>query len=95
MGTYRLSDAAEDDLVEIHQYGARQWGIAQADRYFWQLIAHFDALADDPLLYPSVDHIRKGYRRSVCGKHAVYYRVKGDVAEVMAVIRAQDIDGRL
>lgn len=95
MGTYRLSDAAEDDLVEIHQYGARQWGIAQADHYLRQFIAHLDALADDPLLYPSVDDIRKGYRRSVCGKHAVYYRIKGDVVEIMAVIRAQNIDGRL
>lgn len=31
MGSYRLSDEAEDDLVGIHQYGVRKWGVGQAD----------------------------------------------------------------
>lgn len=95
MGTYKLSDAAEDDLIDIHQYGTRQWGPGQADRYFWQLIAHFDTLAAEPLLYTAVDHIRPGYRRSVCGKHSIYYRVNGEIVEIMAIIRMQEIEGRL
>lgn len=95
MGSYRLSDEAEDDLVSIHQYGMRTWGVDQADRYFWQLIAHFEALAENPMLYAAVDHIRPGYRRSVCAKHAIYYRLNGDVVEIMAILRAQDIEHRL
>jgi len=95
MGTYRLSDAAEDDLVGIHQYGARQWGIEQADHYFWQLFEHFDVLAANPLLYNAVDHIRKGYRRSVFGAHSIYYRIENDVVVITAILRAQDVDRRL
>ena len=95
MGSYRLSDEAEDDLVGIHQYGVRKWGVEQADRYYWQLFEHFDALAENPFLYMAVDHIRLGYRRSVCGKHAIYYRVNGDLVEIMAILRAQDIEPRL
>lgn len=95
MGTYKLSDEAEDDLTSIHRYGVRLWGVEQADLYYWQFIEHFNVLAEDPLLYNAVDHIRAGYRRSVCGKHAVYYRIRGEVVEIMAIIRAQDIEGRL
>lgn len=95
MGTYRLTDAAEDDLVGIHQYGARQWGIEQADRFFWQLYEHFETLAESPYLYTAVDYIREGYRRSVCGAHSVYYRVDGDVVVITAILRAQDVDRRL
>ena len=31
--TYRLTSAAEKDLIEIFEYTTRQWGIAQADKY--------------------------------------------------------------
>ncbi len=31
--TYRLTSAAENDLIEILDYTTQQWGIAQADKY--------------------------------------------------------------
>jgi plasmid stabilization system protein ParE len=31
--TYRLTSAAESDLIEILDYTTQQWGIAQADKY--------------------------------------------------------------
>jgi toxin ParE1/3/4 len=70
---YRLSQLAEEDLLGIADYGDEHFGIAQSDRYRDQLKQRFSALAEQPYLYQAVDDIRKGYRRSVCGKHSIYY----------------------
>ena len=59
---------------------------------FFQLIERFDKLAEQPLLYPTVDDIREGYRRSVCGTDSIYYRIEGQTVEIMAVIGQQDVD---
>jgi len=34
MGNYKLSENAKADLIRIHQYGVREFGEAQADKYF-------------------------------------------------------------
>ena len=91
MGSYRLSDGAEADLIRIHQWGTRTHGEAQADRYFFAFFEHFDELARQPLLYPAVDEIREGYRRSVCGKDSVYYRIEGETVVIIAIIGQQDL----
>jgi len=52
--------------VDIAQYGDEHFGVAQSNRYRDQLTQRFNVLADHPLQYPVVDHIRIGYRRSVC-----------------------------
>jgi toxin ParE1/3/4 len=43
-------------------------------------------------LYQAVDDIREGYRRSVCGVDSIYYRVDGDIVEIMAILGQQDVD---
>ena len=46
-------------------------------------------------MYPAVDNIRDGYRRSVYEKHSIYFVVQGDVVEVRAVVKRQDMSRRL
>ena len=92
MGKYRLTTKAEADLIRIHQWGVRTHGEARADAYYFAFFDHFDELAEQPLLYPAVDDIREGYRRSVCGVDSVYYRIAGDTVEIVAIIGQQDID---
>jgi toxin ParE1/3/4 len=65
MATYKLSPDAEDDLYRIWVYGSKKFGIAQADKYYKAFFHQFDLIAKDPFLYPTVDHIRKDYRRAV------------------------------
>lgn len=33
MTKYRLSNAAKEDLIRIHQYGVKKFGPTQADEY--------------------------------------------------------------
>ena len=92
MPDYRLSEAAKEDLIVIALYGDEHFGINQSDRYRDKLKKRFAVIADTPLLYPAVDHIREGYRRSVCGVHSIYYRIDNEGVEIMRVLGRQDPD---
>jgi len=92
MGRYKLSEEAKNDLIRIHQYGVTQHGEAQADNYYFAFFDRFEKIAEQPYLYQAVDHIRKGYRHSICGVDTIYYRIEGNVIEIMSVLRKQDID---
>lgn len=93
MGRYKLNKDAEADLVRIHQRGVREFGEVQADQYFHEFFRRFEELARNPLLYPAVDNIRAGYRRSVCGVDSIYYRISGEDVEIMRIIGRQDVRG--
>jgi toxin ParE1/3/4 len=74
---YRLSEAADADLESLYEWGIDRFGVNAADRYFEGLIARLGEIADTPQLWPEVDHIRAGYRRSVYVAHAIYYPRRG------------------
>jgi len=70
------------------------YGEVQADKYINEFFDRLEQLAEQPLLYPAVEEIRPGYRRSVCGVDSVYYRISsGNTVEIMAIIGHQDPDG--
>ena len=92
MGTYRLTEDAKADLIRIYQRGVQEFGEVRADEYFNAFFERFSFLAEQPLAYPAVDDIRPGYRRSLCGTDSIYYRVRGEVVEIMAIIGQQDLD---
>ncbi len=89
MAKYSLSKAAREDLIRIHHYGIRRFGIAQADKYFDIFFHYFDLIAQRPYAFESVDQIKEGYRRCVCGSDSIYYRIKDDHVEIMAIIRVR------
>jgi toxin ParE1/3/4 len=92
MATYRLSENAREDLHRIYRRGLRAYGEAQADEYYNALFDRFEEIAEQPFLYPAVDDIREGYRRSVCGVDSIYYRIEGGTVEIMAIIGRQDVE---
>ena len=92
MGNDRLSENAKADLTRIYRRGLREYGEAQADKYYESFFERFEQLAEQPLLYQAVDNIRPGYRRSVCGSDSIYYRIDGENVEIMAIIGQQDLE---
>lgn len=90
MPKYRLTQQAEHDLLNIALYGIEQFGVEQSRQYYNKLIQRFDKLAEQPERYPLVEYIRKGYRRSVCGVHSIYYRIDQDGVEIVRVLGRQD-----
>lgn len=95
MAKPRLSQAAKLDLITIAQYGDENFGIKKSNEYRKQLSRHFLLLAKQPYLFQAVDHIRPGYRRSICGVHAIYCRVGNDGVEIMRILGQQDLDKML
>ncbi|MDX2503998.1 MAG: type II toxin-antitoxin system RelE/ParE family toxin [Gammaproteobacteria bacterium] len=89
--SYKLSLEAKEDLRRIYYYGFKNWGEEQADKYYFTFFETFDLISINPFMYQPVDHIRKGYRRCVCGVDAIYFRVEHNSVEIMTIIGHQDI----
>lgn len=95
MTKYRLSNAAKDDLIRIHRYGVKKFGMAQADKYFDSFFEYFDIIAQNPFSFESIDFIKKRYKRCVCGSDSIYYKINGNIVEIMAIIGRQDVNNLL
>ena len=91
MANYKLSNQARADLIRIHHYGVKTFGIAQADNYFDSFFEYFDIIADRPFSFESVDFIKTGYRHCVCGSDSIYYKVNNGIVEIMTIIGRQDL----
>jgi toxin ParE1/3/4 len=95
MVRYRLSNEAKEDLIRIHHYGIEKFGVAQADQYFDSFFKYFDIIAQQPFSFESVDYIKTGYRRCVCGSDSIFYRLNNGVVEIMAIVGRQDLNSIL
>ena len=95
MAEYRLSNAAKEDLIRIHHFGVEKFGMNQADKYYDSFFAYFNIIAQRPFAFESIDYIKKGYRRCVCGSDSIYYRINNGIVEIMAIIGRQDLNNIL
>lgn len=95
MASYKLSELADNDFESLYIYGVVNYGAKQADEYAEGMIERFERLAAHPGLYPAVDHIRQGYRRSVYGAHAIYYRAECDDIVIVRILKRQNVTAAL
>jgi toxin ParE1/3/4 len=92
MADYRISNTAKEDLIRIHHFGVKKFGITQADKYFDSFFDCFGVIAESPFAFESVDNIKAGYRRCTCGSDTIYYRINNSVVEIMAIVGMQDLN---
>tara|TARA_R100000655_G_scaffold96785_1_gene139459 strand:- start:190 stop:474 length:285 start_codon:yes stop_codon:yes gene_type:complete len=92
MSNYTLSNVAKEDLIRIHQFGVKRFGETQADKYFNRFFEYFNLIAEQPFTFESVDFIKPGYRRCVCGSDSIYYRIENNLVEIMTIIGRQDLN---
>jgi len=92
---YRLSQKADADLARLYDWGIDNLGLNQADHYFDRLLTRFEEISQTPLLWQAVEHIRAGYRRSVCGAHSIYYRVEDNGILIVRILRSEDAETSL
>lgn len=90
MGRYELAKAAGQDFENIFDFGIDRFGLTQALNYQNGMMLHFGELAEQPKLYPAVEHIRKGYRRSVYHAHGIYYRIEPERIFIVRILGQQD-----
>ena len=92
MANYKLSKVAKEDLIRIHQYGVRKFGVRQADKYFNDFFNTFELIVNQPYSFESVSFIKEGYRRCVSGSDSIYYRIENETVEIMTIIGRQDLN---
>ncbi|GMQ27147.1 type II toxin-antitoxin system RelE/ParE family toxin [Algoriphagus sp. oki45] len=95
MADYKLSEEAKEDLIRIYRYGVNRFGMSQADRYFENFFECFERISERPLSFESIEHIKSGYRRCVCGTDSIYFRVNQETVEIMAIVGRQDLSNIL
>jgi toxin ParE1/3/4 len=65
--------------------------MTQADKYFNTFFEYFDIIAQQPFAFESVDYIKNGYRRCVCGSDSIYFKINDDIVEIMSIVGMQDL----
>jgi toxin ParE1/3/4 len=95
MAKYEVSNVAKEDLIRIHHYGVKKFGMVQADKYFDSFFKYFDIIAQRPFSFESVDFIKTGYRCCVCGSDSIYFKVNNGIVEIMTIIGRQDLNNIL
>lgn len=91
MTKYRISNVAKDDLIRIHRYGVKKFGMQQAEKYFDTFFEYFDIIAKRSYSFESVEDIKEGYRRCACGSDNIYYKINNDTVDIMAIVGRQDL----
>ncbi|KPQ19715.1 MAG: toxin-antitoxin system COG3668 family toxin component [Algoriphagus marincola HL-49] len=91
MADYKLSQEAKNDLIRIYLFGVEQFGMSQADKYYNNLFNCFEMIAQRPFSFESMEHIKSGYRRCVCGSESIYFKINQEIVEIMAIVGRQDL----
>ena len=63
MARYKISIEAQEDLIRIHHYEVKKFGMTQADKYYFSFFECFNIISEQPFSFESVDYIKSGYRR--------------------------------
>ena len=70
---YKLSIAAEQDLIDIYSRGLKNWGEKQADVYLDRLVSAFNTLINNPDLGRTVA-IRVQLQQYDVAPYMIFYR---------------------
>ncbi len=65
--------------------------MTQADKNFERFFEYFDMIAEQAFALESIDFIKAGYRKCVCGSDSIYYRVLNNCVEIITIIGRQDM----
>lgn len=85
---YILTSLARQDVIDIWQYSAQEWGVEQADEYAYNLHATLQGLTEHPKKGAEIVHIAEGVRRIIYQRHCIFYRISGFDIEVFAILHA-------
>lgn len=89
---YRISPAAENDLISIWRHTAREWSVIQAESYQDDLAVAFIGLASGVKIGRLVEIKRQGYLKYVAGAHVIYFRETDTEIIIIRILHgAQDV----
>ena len=91
MTEYRLTKAAEDDLLDMFIYGFEAFGRRQAEEYRCGMIRCFDLLAENPRLGRGVEQFAAGARRHEHAQHVIFYDEQSYGVRIIGIVHVRSI----
>ncbi|MCK2053565.1 type II toxin-antitoxin system RelE/ParE family toxin [Methylobacterium sp. 37f] len=93
MGEYRLTQRADDDLLDLFVFGLQNFGDVQAQRYRTGLDRCFRLLADNPGLGRPAHRLAEGVRRHEFESHVILYEEIPDGVLILALVHGRSVRG--
>ena len=91
MQTYSLTNQADNDLVNIFNYGIEHFGVELALQFYHDLNTAFDKIAAAPEHYQRCDELLPSYRRAVFRSYSIFFIVRDEFVEISRVLRKEDM----
>ncbi len=93
---YRLviSPAARDDLLEIYQFGVRNWGHVQSSQYLEKLKDQLWLLTEQPEIGIERPELSLDMRSFPVGSHTVFYRLQSIEVEIVRLLHGRQDPNR-
>lgn len=91
VSSYRLTNRAEAEIIDIFLYGIEQFGLLQAMVYRDSMEACFQSLADNPRMGRLAPALGEGVRRHEHTSHVILYEVEEYGVLVLAVVHGRSI----
>ena len=83
--SYKLSDAADIDIVNIYAEGVHQFGLTQADSYHDALFDLFDLLSESPRMARERVELSPPVRVHPFKAHVIIFKIEGDEILIIRV----------
>jgi len=84
-----IAPAAKNDLKGIYQYGLRQWGLAQSEKYLATIKNQFWLLTDQPLMGTERNELLPEVRSLPIESHTLFYRVTANTVEIIRILHGR------
>ncbi len=85
---FKLHQTAKNDLKKTGRYTLKNYGRIQRNKHLKDLEERFELLGKNPGFGRPLDDIKAGYHCSNYAKHMVFYRIKKDFVEILAVLHS-------
>ena len=86
MARYNLTKKADADLSQLYAYSIENFGQAQADKYYDELIHQIESIAERPHAWRQLKRFSPAVRICPCRFHIIIYRVQENgVVEIIRI----------
>ena len=87
---FLLTEKAIQDLTSIWNYTFDTWSESQADKYYGELIAFCQSLADEPEVGKSYEQLISKLKGAKVNRHIIFYRIISEsTIEIERVLHEQ------
>ena len=87
---FRLSRAAQEDLISIYVHGVREFGMAQAEAYQDQIDHTIELIAENPQIARQRNELDPPVRVHPVNSHLIVYMIEDGAVRILRVRHARE-----